>query len=90
MRPPCALEGARSEREGAPHDARGRACAAPTPPRPSQVRLREQEPKRACAVRVIRRAAEPASIRAMYGDDEEAREAARKAVLLREKNVSRS
>jgi hypothetical protein len=47
--------------------------------------LREQEPKRACAVRVIRRAAEPASIRAMYGDDEEAREAARKAVLLREK-----
>jgi len=26
----------------------------------------------------------------MYGDDEEAREAARKAVLLREKNVSRS
>jgi hypothetical protein len=52
--------------------------------------LREQEPKRACAVRVIRRAAEPASIRAMYGDDEEAREAARKAVLLREKKVSRS
>ena len=28
MRPPCAPEGARSEREGAPHDARGRARAA--------------------------------------------------------------
>ena len=35
-----------SAKDGAPHDARGRACAAPTPPRPSQV-LREQEGVRA-------------------------------------------
>ena len=27
MRPPCAPEGARSDREGAPHDARQRSCA---------------------------------------------------------------
>ena len=47
MRPPCAPEGARSEREGAPHDARGRACAAPTP---LLVRRRCCASKRACAV----------------------------------------
>ena len=47
MRPPCAPEGARSEREGAPHDARGRACAAP---RHLLVRRRCCASKRACAV----------------------------------------
>ena len=77
MRPPCAPEGARSEREGAPHDARGRACAAPTPPRPSQV-LREQEGVRGYAELQSKH-------RAAYGDDEEAREAAGKAALLRAK-----
>lgn len=77
MRPPCAPEGARSEREGAPHDARGRACAAPTPPRPSQV-LREQEGVRGYTELQSKH-------RATYGDDEEAREAAGKAALLRAK-----
>ena len=78
MRPPCAPEGARSEREGAPHDARGRACAAPTtPPRPSQV-LREQEGVRGYAELQSKH-------RAAYGDDEEAREAAGRAALLRAK-----
>jgi hypothetical protein len=52
-------------------------CAAPTPPRPPQV-LREQE--------VVRGYAELQSKhRATYGDDEEAREAAGKAALLRAK-----
>lgn len=77
MRPPCAPEGARSEREGAPHDARGRACAAPTPPRPSQV-LREQEGVRGYTELQSKH-------RATYGDDEEAREAAGRAALLRAK-----
>jgi hypothetical protein len=77
MRPPCAPEGARSEREGAPHDARGRACAAPTPPRPPQV-LREQEGVRGYTELQSKH-------RATYGDDEEAREAAGKAALLRAK-----
>ena len=77
MRPPCAPERARSEREGAPHDARGRACAAPTPPRPSQV-LREQEGVRGYTELQSKH-------RATYGDNEEAREAAGKAALLRAK-----
>jgi len=77
MRPPCAPEGARSEREGAPHDARGRARAAPTPPRPSQV-LREQEGVRGYAELQSKN-------RATYGDDEEAREAAGRAALFRAK-----
>jgi hypothetical protein len=79
MRPPCAPEGARSEREGAPHDARGRACAAPTPPRPSQV-LREQEGVRGYAELQSKH-------RAAYGDDEEAREAAGRASPTTQKNT---
>ena len=49
MRPPCAPEGARSEREGAPHDARGRACQR-APPRHLLVRRRCCASKRSCAV----------------------------------------
>jgi hypothetical protein len=81
MRPPCAPEGARSEREGVrrttPEVVRASVRRPDTSSSAAQV-LREQE--------VVRGYAELQSKhRATYGDDEEAREAAGKAALLRAK-----
>ena len=71
VRPPCAPKGARSERRGALHDARGCACALRAPPGTSSY--------------VAGYAELQSKHRAAYGDNEAAREAAGKAALLRAK-----